>query len=84
MISLLPLMDFIVNNQEHFQTNAASHGVRRKEETLSSQINFQLHMSSESACVDIFGDLPSSLRSCMSEKSQFRTNLHTYMLIMLC
>jgi IS1 family transposase len=79
---LFTLMNFVVNNQEHFQANSAIHSVNtRKRDHLhrpTSNIScFQ--KSAYYAGIKIFNSLPSNLRSLMNKQTQFKTALKRYL-----
>jgi hypothetical protein len=69
----------IVNNQKHFQTNSVIHSVNTKKK-------LQRHISAASpkfflqkfvyyAGINIFTNLPSTLKSLMNEKTHFKVGL---------
>jgi hypothetical protein len=75
---LFSLLDFIINNQEHFQTNSAVHSVntrnmhhlRRPVANLSC---FQ--KGTYYSGIKVFKNLPSSLKSLTNEKAEFKVAL---------
>jgi IS1 family transposase len=76
------LMNFLVNNQEHFQTNSAIHSVNtRNRDHLHRPIaNLScFQRSAYYAGIKIFNRLPSNLRSLMNKKAQFKVALKRYL-----
>jgi hypothetical protein len=68
-------MNFIVNNQEHFQTNSAVHSVNTKSKTQLHRPIANLSCFQKSAYyagIKIFNSLPSSLSSLVNKKAQFK------------
>jgi hypothetical protein len=79
-ISLLPckyiftVMNFVVNNQEHFQANSTIHSDNTRNRDHLHRPTASLSCFQNSAyCagVKIFNSLPSDLRSLMNKKAQF-------------
>jgi len=70
---IFTLMNFVVNNQERFQTNSAIHSNTRNRDHLhrptANLSCFQ--KSAYYAGTKIFNSLPSNFRSLMNEKAQF-------------
>jgi hypothetical protein len=79
---IFTLMNFVVNNQEHFQTNSGMYSVstRNRDHLHRPCVNpcsFQ-----KTACyfvIKIFNSLPSNLRSLMNKKAQFKVALKRYL-----
>jgi hypothetical protein len=77
-------MNFIVNNQEHFQTNSAIHNFNtRNKNQLHRPIDnlscFQ--KSAYHAGIKIFNSLPASLTCFVNKKAQFKVALKRYLII---
>jgi hypothetical protein len=80
---IFSLMNFIVNNQKHFQTNSAIHSVNTRN-------NNQLHRpianlscfqkSAYYAGIKIFNSIPPSLTSLVNKKAQFEVALKRYLI----
>jgi hypothetical protein len=71
---IFTLMNFVVNNQEHFQTNSAIHSVNtRNRDHIHRPIASPSHLqkSAHYAGFKIFNSQPSNLRSLMNKKAQF-------------
>jgi hypothetical protein len=87
---IFTLMNFVVNNQEHFQTNSAIHSVNTRNRDhlhrpTTNLLRFQ--KSVYYAGIKIFNSLPSNLRSLMNKKAQFKVALKKilkYSLLLLC
>jgi hypothetical protein len=76
------LLIFIINNQEHFQTNSAVHSVNTRNNnhlhiTAANLICFQKRTYYSG--INIFNTLPSSLKSLMNEKAKFKVALKRYL-----
>jgi IS1 family transposase len=79
---ILPLLNFIINNQEHFQTNSAVHSVnpRNKHHLHRPVANLScFQKSTYYSGIKIFNNLPSSLKSLMNEKVEFKVALKQYL-----
>jgi hypothetical protein len=66
-----PLMNFIVNNQEHFQTNSAVYSVNTKNKHHLTRPTANLSCFQKRAYyagINIFNNLPSNLKSLMTKK----------------
>jgi hypothetical protein len=88
---ILTLMNFVVNNQEHFQKNSAIHSVNttNREHLHRPTVNLSsFQKSAYYAGIKIFNSLPSNLRSLMNKQTQFKITLETYLLkyslLLLC
>jgi hypothetical protein len=87
---IFKLINFVVNNQEHFQTNSAINGVNtRNRNHLHGQIAnpscFQ--KSAYYAGIKIFNTLPSNLRSLYVQKGTIQSSIKEilkYSLLLLC
>jgi hypothetical protein len=76
------LMNFVVNNQEHFQTNSAIHNVNTRDRDHLHRPTGNLSCFQKSAYyadIKIFNSLPSSLRSLMNKQTQFKIALKSYL-----
>jgi hypothetical protein len=64
------LMNFITNNEEHFQTNADVHSVntRHKHYLHKPTANLLCIQKSSYAGIKIFNNMPYDLRSLLNEK----------------
>jgi hypothetical protein len=84
------LMNFVVNNQEHFQTNSAIHSanIRNRDHLHRSTANLSCFQESAyHAGIKIFNSLPSNIRSLTNKKTQFKVALKKllkYSLLLLC
>jgi hypothetical protein len=77
---ILTLMNFFVNNQEHFQINSAIHSVntRNRDHLHRPPANLScFQKSAYYADIKVFNSLPSNLRSHMSKKAQFKVALRS-------
>jgi hypothetical protein len=75
-------MNFVVNNQERFQTNSAIHSVntRNMDHLHRQTVNLScFQKNAYYAGVKIFNNLPSNLRSAMNKKAQFKVALKRYL-----
>jgi hypothetical protein len=75
-------MNFVVNDQEHFQANSAIHNVNtRSRHHLHRQVaNLScFQKSAYYAGIKIFNILPSNLKSLMNKKAQFKVGLKRYL-----
>jgi IS1 family transposase len=75
---MFTLMNFFVNNQEHFQTNSAIHSVNTRNRGHLHRPTANLSCFQKSAYypdIKIFNSLPSSLRSLMNKQTQFKIAL---------
>jgi hypothetical protein len=78
---IFSLMNFIVNNKEHFQTNSAVHSVNTRNKN-QLQTNCQPLKFSEKCIIMLaskFSSLPSSLTSLVNKKAQFKAALKKYL-----
>jgi IS1 family transposase len=79
---IFSLLNFIINNQEHFQTNSAVHSVntRNKHHLHRSAANLTcFHKSTYNSDIKIFNNLRSSFKSLMNEKAKFKVALKRYL-----
>jgi hypothetical protein len=79
---IFSLMDFTVNNQEHFQTNSALHNVNTTNShalhrPAANPSRFQ--KSTDYSGIKIFNNLPCSLKSSINKKVQFKAALRRYL-----
>jgi hypothetical protein len=87
---IFSLMNFVVDNQELFQTNSAAHSVNTSNKHQLHRPIAYLSCFQKSAFytgIKIFNSLPSSLTSLMNKKSQFKVALKKvfkYTLLLLC
>jgi hypothetical protein len=80
---IFSLMNFIVNNREHFQTNSAVHSTntRNKNQLHRSIANLScFQKSAYYAGINIFNSLPSSLTGLINKKAQFKVALKRYLI----
>jgi hypothetical protein len=82
---MFSLMNFIVNNQEHFQTtrNSAIHrvNIRNKNQLHRPIANLScFQKGAYYAGIKIFNSLPSSLTSLVNKMAQFKVALKTYLI----
>jgi hypothetical protein len=78
---IFTLMSFVVNNQEHFQTQQYTvlTLVRNRDHLLRPVANLScFHRSAYYAGIKIFNSLPSNLRSLINKKAQFKVALKMY------
>jgi hypothetical protein len=64
-------MNFVVNNQEHFQTNSAIHGVNIRNRDLLHGLTANLSCFQKIAYyagIKIFNSLPLNMRSLMNKE----------------
>jgi hypothetical protein len=69
---LFSLINFITNNEEHFQTNAEVHSVNKKYKHCLHKQTTNLSCFQKRAyyaVIKIFNNLPSDLKSLMNEKA---------------
>jgi IS1 family transposase len=69
---MFTLMNFVVNNQEHFQTNSATHIVNTRNRNHLHRPSANLSCFQKSAYyagIKIFNSLPSNLRSLINKKA---------------
>jgi hypothetical protein len=80
---ILILLNFVVNNQEHFQTNSGIHSVntRNRDHHHRPTANFSYFQKSAycAAGIKIFNSLPSNLRSLINKQTQFKVALKRYL-----
>jgi hypothetical protein len=74
------LINFIINSQEHFQTNSAVHSVNtgNKHHLHRPIANLSCFQKIAYSGIKIFSNLPSSLKSLTNEKAQFKVVLKRY------
>jgi hypothetical protein len=80
---IFTLMNFVVNNQEYFQTNSAIHNVNARNRNQLHRQTANLSYFQKSAYfagIKIFNRLPSNLSSLMNKKAQFKVALKKYLL----
>jgi hypothetical protein len=76
-------MNFILNNQENFQTNSSIHGIDTRNEHHLHRPNANLSCFQKStfyAGIRIFNRLPFSLISLKNEKKNFKVVLRKYII----
>jgi hypothetical protein len=78
---IFSLLNFIMNNQEHFQTNSAVHSVntRNKHHLHRPAANLTCFQKNTYFGIKIFNNLPSSLKRLMNEKAKFKVALKRYL-----
>jgi hypothetical protein len=79
---IFPLLNFIVNNQKHFQTNSVVHSVSTRNKHYLHRPTAKISVFQKSvyyAGIKIFNNLPSSLKSLMNEEAQFKVALKRYL-----
>jgi IS1 family transposase len=79
---IFTLMNFVVNNQEHFQTNSAIHSVNTRNRDHVHRPTAKLSCFQKRAYyadIKIFNILPSNLRSLMNKQTQFKVALQRYL-----
>jgi hypothetical protein len=79
---IFTLMNCVVNNQEHFQTNSAIHSVntRNRDHLHRPDANLSCFQKcAYCAGIKIFNNLPSNLRSLINKKAQFKVPLKKYL-----
>jgi hypothetical protein len=75
-------MNFVVNNEEHFQTNSAVHSVNTwNRDHLKRPFAILSCFQKSAYCsgIEIFNSLPSRLKSLMNERAQFKVALKRYL-----
>jgi hypothetical protein len=75
-------MNFVVNNQEHFEANSAIHSAntRNRDHLHRPTANLScFQKSAYSAGIKIFNSLPSNFRSLTNKKTQFKVTLKRYL-----
>jgi hypothetical protein len=80
---IFSLINIIITNQKCFQTNSALHSVntRNKNHLLRPIVDLScFQKSAYYAGIKIFNTLPSSLKSLMNEKPQFKVVLKRYLI----
>jgi hypothetical protein len=78
---ILSLLNFVMNNQEHFQTNSAVHSVntRHKHHLHRPAANLPcFQKSTYYSGINIFNNLPASHKSLMNEEAKFKIELKQY------
>jgi hypothetical protein len=73
-------MNFIVNNQEHSQTNSATHSVNIRNKNQLHRPFANLSCFQKSAYYAGINSLPSSLTSLINKKEQFKVALKGYLI----
>jgi hypothetical protein len=76
-------MNFIVNNQKHFQTNSAIHSVNTRNKNHLHRLVANLSCFQKNAYyagIKICNSLPSSLTSLANKKAQFEVALKRYLI----
>jgi hypothetical protein len=79
---IFSLMNFILNNQEHFQTNSSIHSIDTSNKHHLHKPNANLSCFQKStfyAGIRIFNRLPLSLISLKNEKTKFKVALREYL-----
>jgi hypothetical protein len=79
---VFPLMIFVAKNQEHFQTNSATHNVNKRNTDHPHRPIVNLSSFQKNAYysgIKIFNSLSSSLKSLMNKKAQFKVALKRYL-----
>jgi hypothetical protein len=79
---IVSLMNFILNNQEHFQTNSSIHSTDTKNKHHLHRPNANLSSFKKStfyAGIRIFNRLPLSLISLKNENTKFKVALRKYL-----
>jgi hypothetical protein len=78
---IFTLMNFVVSNQEHFQTNSAIYSVntRNRNHLHRPTSNLSCFQNAYYAGMKIFNSLPSNLRSLMNKQTQFKVALKRYL-----
>jgi hypothetical protein len=79
---IFTLMNFVVNNQEHFETNLVIHSVntRNRDHLHRPTANLScFEKSAYCAGIKIFNSLPSDLRSLMDKQTQCKVALKRYL-----
>jgi hypothetical protein len=79
---IFTLMNFVVNNQEHFQTNSAIHSVKTRNRDHLHRPTANLSCFQKNAyCAGmrIFNSLPSSHISLMNKKAQLKVAVKRYL-----
>jgi IS1 family transposase len=79
---IFSLMNFILNNQEHFQTNSSIHSIDTSNMHHLHRPNANLSCFQKStfyAGITIFNRLPLSLTSLKNEKTKFKAALRKYL-----
>jgi hypothetical protein len=78
----LSLMNFIVSNQENFQTNSSMHNINTRNTCHPHRTNANLPYFQKStfyAGIDIFNSLPHSLTILKNEMAKFKVALRKYL-----
>jgi hypothetical protein len=78
---IFSLLNFIINNQEHFQANSAVHSIntRNKNHLHRQAANLTcFQKSTYYSGIKIFNNLPSGLKSLMNGKAKFKVVLKRY------
>jgi hypothetical protein len=76
------LVNFVVNNQEHFRTNSSIHGVSPMNRDHLHRPTANLSRFQKSAYyagIKTFNSLPSNLSSLTNKKAQFKVALKRYL-----
>jgi hypothetical protein len=79
---IFSLINFTVNNQEHFQTNSAIHSAntRNKNQLCRPTVNLCFQKCAYYAVIKIVNSLPSSLTSLANKKAQFEVAFKRYLI----
>jgi hypothetical protein len=79
---IFTLINFVVNNQEHFQTNSAIHSVntRKRDHLHRPAANLScFHKNAHFVGNSIFNSLPSNLRSLTNKQTQFNVAFKSFL-----
>jgi IS1 family transposase len=79
---IFSLINFILNNQEHFQTNSSIHSIDTRNKHHLHRPNANLSCFQKStfyATIRVFNRLPLSLISLKNEKTKFKVALRKYL-----
>jgi hypothetical protein len=79
---LFSLLNFVINNLEHFQTNSTIHCVHTRNKHYMHKPTANLthfQKSTYYAGINTFNNLPASLKSLMNEKVKFKIMLKQYL-----
>jgi hypothetical protein len=79
---IFSLMNFIVSNQENFQTNSSIHNINTRNKHHLHRPNANLSCSQKSifyACIKIFNSLSRSLTVPKNKKAKFKLALRKYL-----
>jgi hypothetical protein len=79
---IFTLMNYVANNQEHFQTNSAIQSVNTRNRDYLHRPSSNLscfQKTSYYAGIKIFNSLPSNQKSLMNKQTQFKVALKRYL-----